>query len=200
MKSGLIFRNSAGANLHPLAASVIDIMTKIFCSHKLKDFLGPKYFKLVDESENIYGDWNAHLFYFDRRKNIILVNNKSYYAVILADIKKADFTNFSTLFFNRLTEQLLLDKVIEPADLLLTVQKYTPLDFTRTNNDKKTIGTINEFVLHYQSNLQTPYWFDKSLNEINSAINNSLTGAARTKKHDYGQPIEDMRALLNTSR
>lgn len=174
-------------------------MTKIFCSNKLKDFLGQKYFIPTDDSSNFYGDWNAHLFYFDRRKNILIVNNKSYYAVILEDIKKADFNNFSTLFFNRLTDQLLHDKVIDPSDILLTIQKYTPLIFARTNNDKKTIGTINEFVLHFQSNLATSYWRDKSLIEINSAINNSLTGAARTKKFDYGRPTEDMRTLLNTS-
>lgn len=174
-------------------------MTKIFCSNKLKDFLGQKYFIPTEASSNFYGDWNAHLFYFDRRKNVILVNNKSFYAVILADIKKADFDNFSTLFFNRLTSQLLHDKVIEPSDMLLTIQKYTPFLFTRTNNDKKTIGTINEFVFHFELCKHHPNWFDKSLLEINHSINGSLTGAGRTKRFDYGRPIEDMRTLLNTA-
>jgi len=174
-------------------------MTKIFCSNKLKDFLGQKYFTTSDDSLNIYGDWNAHLFYFDRRKNIILVNNKSYYAVILADIKKADFTNFSTLFFNRLTSQLVHDKVIDPSDVLLTIQKYTPLIFTRTNNDKKAIGTINDFVSNFDYSHNHPNWFDKSIIEINASINDSLTGAGRPKQGDYGRPTEDMRTLLNTS-
>jgi hypothetical protein len=80
----------------------------------------------------------------------MLVNNKSYYSVILADIKKADFNNFDTLFFNRLTEQLSYDKVIDPSEILLVVQKYSPLIFEKTNNDKKTIGTINEFIFQSQ--------------------------------------------------
>ncbi len=173
-------------------------MATIFCSNKLKDFLGQKYFGTPDEpAVNGFGDWNAHLFYFDRRKNLILVNNKSYYAVILEDIKKADFTGFSSLFFDRLTEQLLHDRVIDPSEGLLTIHKYTPLFFSRTNNDKKTIGTINEFIFHYQVSRDHPYWFNKSLLEINSNINNSLTGAGRTKNRDYGRPTEDMRILLS---
>lgn len=129
----------------------------------------------------------------------MLVNNKSYYAVILPDIKKVDFTNFSTLFFNRLTSQLVHDKVIEPSDVLLTIQKYTPLFFARTNNDKKAFGTINDFIYNYELSQTHPNWFDKSISEINNSINNSLTGAGRPKKGDYGRPIEDMRTLLNTS-
>lgn len=174
-------------------------MTKIYCSNKLKDFLGQKFFASNSDTTNLYGNWNAHLFYFDRRKNIMLVNNKSYYSVILADIKKADFNNFDTLFFNRLTEQLLYDKVIDPSEMLLVVQKYSPLIFEKTNNDKKTIGTINEFIFQYQTSQETPYWFGKSLLELNKSINDSLTGAGRTKKGDYGRPIEDMQKLLNTS-
>ncbi|MFN6089517.1 MAG: DUF6933 domain-containing protein [Cyclobacteriaceae bacterium] len=174
-------------------------MTKIYCSHKLKDFLGQKYFTSTEDSVNPYGDWNAHLFYYDGRKNVILVNNKSYYSVFLIDIKKADFKDFSTLFFNRLTEQLQYDKVIGPTDVLITIQKYAPLHFARTNNDKKTIGTINDFVFQYEVRKEHDYWFDKNLLEYNSSINDSLTGAGRTSTSDYGRPIPDMQNLLNTS-
>ncbi len=174
-------------------------MTKIYCSHKLKEFLGQKFFTTTEDSSNPYGDWNAHLFYYGGRKNLVLVNNKSYYSVFLTDIKKADFKDFSTLFFNRLTEQLQYDKVIGPSDVLVTIQKFTPLIFSRTNNDKKTIGTINDFVFQYEARKEHPYWFDKNLLEYNSSINDGLTGAGRTSTSDYGQPIKDMRTLLNTS-
>ncbi len=174
-------------------------MTKIFCSHKLKDFLGPKYFTSADDTSNVYGDWNAHLFFYGGRKNIILVNNKSYYSVFLTDIKKADFKDFSTLFFNRLTEQLQYDQVIGPEEVLITIQKYSPLYFARTNNDKKTIGTINDFIFQFEVRKEHPYWLAKNLIEYNSSINDSLTGAGRTKSSPYGRPIQDMRNLLNTS-
>ncbi len=173
-------------------------MTKIYCSHKLKDFLGQKFFISTEDPYNHYGDWNAHLFYYGGRKNLILVNNKSYYSVFLIDIKKADFKDFSTLFFNRLTEQLQYDDVIGPADLLITIQKYTPLVFSRTNNDKKTIGTINDYVYQYEVRKEHPYWVDKNLLEYNSSINSGLTGAGRTSTSYYGQPIKDMRTLLNS--
>ncbi len=174
-------------------------MTKIFCSHKLKDFLGQKYFTPKDDTTNHYGDWNAHLFYYNGLKNVILVNNISYYSVFLTDIKKADFKDFSTLFFNRLTEQLQYDKVIGPADVLITIQKYASLHFARTNNDKKTIGTINDFVFQYEVRKEHYYWVDKNLLEYNSSINESFTGAGRTESSAYGRPIQDMRNLLDTS-
>lgn len=173
-------------------------MTQIFCSHKLKDFLGPKYFTLIEDSTlNSYGDWNAHLFYNGGRKYLILVNNKSYYSVFLENIKKADFKDFSTLFFNRLVEQLLFDNIIEPSEVSITIQKYTPISFASTNNDRKTIGTINDFVYQFEVRRQHSYWFDKDLIEYNSSINDSLTGAGKTKTSKYGNPINDMRNLLN---
>ena len=91
------------------------------------------------------------------------------------------------------------DKVIDPSEMLFVVQKYSPLTFEKTNNDKRTIGTINEFIFQYQTSQETPYWFGKSLLELNKSINDSLTSAGRTKKGDYGRPIEDMQKLLNTS-
>ncbi|TNE82522.1 MAG: hypothetical protein EP332_00035 [Bacteroidetes bacterium] len=171
-------------------------MTKLYCSHKLKDFLGPKFFDPVDEGKNRYGDWNAHLFYYGGRKNLILVNNVSYYAVFITDVRKADFKDFSTLFFNRLTEQLQYDRVIDASEVLITIQKYTPISFARTNNDKKTIGTINDFIYQYEVRKQHPYWEDRTLLDYNSSINNSMTGAGRTKSSDYGNPKNDMRKLL----
>jgi hypothetical protein len=63
---------------------------------------------------------------------------------------------------------------------------------------KKTIGTINDFVLQYEVRKEHYYWADKNLLEYNSSINNSLTGAGRTESSAYGRPIQDMRNILNT--
>jgi hypothetical protein len=172
-------------------------MTTIYCTNKLKELFGASHFKDVASSENKFGGWNGHLFYFDGKKCLIFVNNKSYYAVFLADIKKADLKDFTTLFLNRLTEQLVYDKVIDRSETLTTIQKFLPASLSKTNNDRKALGTINEFIFYFKF-FDTQEWGGKGLLGINNKINNSLAGAGREKKHDYGKPVEDMKELLNS--
>lgn len=173
-------------------------MTTIYCTNKLKEFFGLKKFPIADNSsENFIGNWNGHLFYLNRRKFLIFVNNKSYYSIIIADIKKSDLKNCDMLFLNRLTEQLVYDTSIENSDILIILQKLIPLQFSKTNNDKKTLGTINEFIFQFKCNYDSVFWKGQSLMEINKLINGSLTGAGKNKNRDYGVPIEDMRELIN---
>ncbi|HPS72269.1 MAG TPA: hypothetical protein PLM70_08445 [Bacteroidales bacterium] len=175
-------------------------MTTIYCTNKLKDFIGSTHLIEVDSStQNPYGDWNGHLFFYDKRKHLIFVNNKSFYSIIIEDIKKADIKKMDSLFFNRLTEQLVFDKVIDISDTLLILQKLLPFRLASTNNDKKTIGTLNEFVFQYKCNRDSQYWFDKPLIKINSSINDSLTRAGQNKDRQYGRPILDMTEIINTS-
>jgi hypothetical protein len=173
-------------------------MTTIYCSNKLKEFIGPS--SLSSEgsvTQNPLGDWNAHLYYFNRQKHLIFVNNLSYYSIIIENIKKAELKNFDKLFINRLTDQLVFDKVIDISDSLLTIQKLLPLQLSSTNNDKKTIGTMNEFILSYKSIRESNNWFNKPLIEINHAVNDTLTGAGKTKERAFGIPITDMASILN---
>lgn len=56
-------------------------------------------------------------------------------------------------------------------------------------------STNSFFILNF---LTPQEWKEKGLLGINNKINNSLAGAAREKKHDYGKPVEDMKWLLNS--
>ncbi len=175
-------------------------MTTIYCSNKLKEFIGPSSLSAAgSDTQNPFGDWNAHLFYFNRHKHLIFVNNLSYYSIIIENIKKAELKNFDKLFINRLTDQLVFDKVIDISDVLITIQKLLPLQLSSTNNDKKTIGTMNEFILSYKCIRDSYNWFDKPLIEVNHAVNDTLTGAGKTKERAFGIPITDMASLLNSN-
>lgn len=79
------------------------------------------------------------------------------------------------------------------------MQRIVPVIFAKTNNDKKTIGTINEYIFQFLANQDNPHWWNKSLVEVNSLLNDSLTGAGRNKDRRYGRPIEDMKELINIS-
>lgn len=172
-------------------------MTTLYCSNKLREFIGEKNFEstalLV---KNPFGDWNAHLFNFDRKRHLIIINNKSYYAVVIHDIKKSQLKTLPTLFLDRLIEQLAFDQVISRQEIPIVCQKYTSLRLERTNNDRKALGTINDFLFHY-----THHHFSASPNKLellmaNAGLNRHLTGAGRNASRLYGNPAEDMRNLL----
>lgn len=127
-------------------------MGTIFCSNKLREFLGSA-FLIVGEAveNNRYGDWNAHLFYQGGKKGLLVLNNKSYYSVVIEQVRKADFKHLDELFFNRLLNQMLFDKVIQLEEVPETIAKWQPLQLARTNNDKKALGTMNDFLTQYKA-------------------------------------------------
>jgi hypothetical protein len=175
-------------------------MTTIYCSNKLRDLVDQTNLSTVDSSTpNKLGDWNGHIFFCDRRKHLILINNISYYSLIFPDIKKADFKDFESLFISRLTDQLLFDHVIELSDVLIIMQRLLPIRLARTNNDRKALGTINEYIFSFRAHTEFFEWNDRDINYINGKLNDTLVGASRPGKRDYGRPIDDMKSLMNTS-
>lgn len=59
-----------------------------------------------------FSDWNAHLFFMDKRKCIVFVNILTYYSVFIVDIVKKDLKNINEIFMKRFKEQLLQDRVV----------------------------------------------------------------------------------------
>lgn len=122
-------------------------MARVYCTKKLKDFIGNVEETLPDDFNDIkLSDWNAHLFFVDKRKCIAFVNILTYYSVFIVDIVKKDLKNIDDIFIARLKEQLRQDRVIDDfknANLLIDEAK---LCFIKTNNNKKVIGRINDFV------------------------------------------------------
>ncbi|HXH99538.1 MAG TPA: hypothetical protein VNI52_04665 [Sphingobacteriaceae bacterium] len=96
-------------------------------------------------------------------------------------------------------QQLVYDQIINENETLVLLQRLLPVSFSKTNNDKKAIGTLNDFISRFKFEFQYFGWSDKDLYEINNKLNDTLVGASRTKKRDYGRPIEDMKTLINTS-
>ncbi|MDF2437059.1 MAG: hypothetical protein K0Q95_1435 [Bacteroidota bacterium] len=175
-------------------------MTTIYCSNKLKDFVGQTNLTTVDSStENKFGDWNGHLIIYDREKYLMFINNKTYYVVILPRIKKADLSKFDSIFIDRLIEQLTFDSVIERTDALILMQRLLPVRLARTNNDRKAIGTLNEFIYQFKVQHEFFDWRNKSITYINGKLNDTIVSASRPGKRDYGRPIDDMKSLMNTS-
>ncbi len=172
-------------------------MTQIYLSAKLQAlFPGLDAATLTLSQPSNLGDWNGHLFRVERRKCVILVNNVSYYAVFLVDILKKDLLNFSALFLDQLLRQLTYDKVITMEEYPVITAQLGQLQLRRTNNDRKALGTINEFIFLFKGHCEGRALNSIDLATINHYINNVPTGAGRTSKRLYGNTIDDMRSLI----
>ena len=158
----------------------------IYCSKKLESFLGQS--EGTDHQSSTWlGDWNGHLFTVDRKKCLIFVNNKSYYSIILTNVYKKDVTDFGQVFSKRLIEQLDYDLGLNESQEIRIRKELNDIFVTRTNNDKKILGTINHHVqqLKYVGYGDGGIEFSDTLEE-NQILNSTPLG---TKNYLFGKEL-----------
>lgn len=173
----------------------------IYCSKKLETFLGQITTSSSLPTPSILGDWNAHLFTIDRKKCLIVMNNKTCYSVFIFNVYKKDCKDFGRVFRERLIKQLDTDfKLSEFAEVKLR-QFLSNLELHKSNNDRKILGTIN----HHIENLKyykyqdggVEYWDEV---EVTGHFNRHLLGTKLSKdskrNRDYFRAIELMDHLI----
>ena len=176
-------------------------MTAIFCSNKLKSLIGPEDLtQYSEEVEPSIGGWNAHLFSVDKRKCLAFTNNKCYYTVFITDILKKDLKKINELFTTRLIQQLLFDNVITLRHIPLIKEVQDSIILSRTNNDKKTIGTMNDFIYQFKVHKEYKYesLYDMDVIKENSLINDTPTRPKNKPYSNYGKPKTDMKEIIET--
>lgn len=175
-------------------------MIRIHCSKKLQDFIkNVETFIPTKDINRSLSDWNAHLFFVDKRKCIIVVNNLTAYSIFITDIVKKDLKNFETLFFHRLEEQLKHDKQNNQLESVESFFQVPRLKFYKTNNDRKTLGRINDFMYNFKGNCFHRYAHlnDINLGYENGLINTTPTGKPGEIKKTWSSPIENMNEIKN---
>jgi len=175
-------------------------MTKIFCTNKLKDFFGTVEQNLPTEQvSSEFGDWNGHLFWVDKRKCLIFMNNKTNYSIFLSDILKKDLRNFPNIFRQRLIEQLTNDKIIDQNDISFANEICGELALYKTNNDRRILGTINDFIHHFKANCFRKYEHLSVMDIVyeTGLINTIPTGKPRELKKTWTNPVENLKEIKN---
>jgi hypothetical protein len=177
-------------------------MTRVYCTKKLKDFIGEVEETLPDDFNDIrLSDWNAHLFFVDKRKCIVFVNILTYYSVFIADIVKKDLKNIDEIFIKRLKEQLIQDRVIEDFNKAILLTDGERISFYKTNNNKKAIGRINDFVDMFKVHCSVKYGHLNDMDIVfeNGLFNRSLTGQYADIKKTMTKPVDNLREKMKTS-
>lgn len=95
--------------------------------------------------------WSAHLVALAGRKNILFTHKKTLYSVLLIDVLKKDMKFINTLFYTAFIQQLKVDQIYNPEIDKLYIQHFSTLQFETTDNDRKTMGTMNDIIYNLKT-------------------------------------------------
>ena len=126
-------------------------MINIYCSNKLSSILKPE--KNITENANSENDWSAHLFAIAGRKCVIFVNKETLYSVVLIDVLKKDLLNLNVIFTEVFIKQLEVNKMLTP-DFEKHIRKTNQIMNIYTDNERKTMGSLNDFVYHTKASYE----------------------------------------------
>ncbi|WP_179021570.1 DUF6933 domain-containing protein [Winogradskyella forsetii] len=171
--------------------------TKIHTTKKLEKLVK----KLIKTDQNtdcgILGQWNATVFYVDRKKCWLITNGLTKYNVILTDIKSSDLSKIEQIFKDALFGQLIYDGIMMDFENLDSI--IGGIDFLPTNNDRSTTGFQNH-------SLESLHWWKYEFGNLENMPIKDLTNRLNTshihigkgrKISDYTNSIDEMEKILN---
>ena len=172
----------------------------IYCSKKLETFLGQTTPTIKPTENSIFGDWNGHLFTVDRKRCLIFMNNRTCYSIVFTNVQKKNLKDFGQVFKERLITQLDRDIELTEEQEIKLRKDLGDIVLTKSNNDKKIIGTIN----HHVDNLKYNNYGDGVENwdelQVTEIINGYLVGTKilpdRKRNRDFFRPVELMTELI----
>lgn len=103
----------------------------IQCTKKLLDVLERK--PVTYEGENLLFSWHANLITLNRRKTIVLVNDKNRYVVVLYGLKAKDFRRFDEAILNAI-RLVLLDECIDEEIVEEYIRQAGKVVYAKTKN------------------------------------------------------------------
>ena len=118
--------------------------TSIFTTKKLEKIIQKKIQTETFENSSLSGKWNASVLYVAKKKCLIFVNSKTFYAVIIPRFSTLELKNINELFLKNFEDQLSYDK-IESTSIDMN-QFIGNLCFYKTDNDRKITGVINYYI------------------------------------------------------
>lgn len=170
-------------------------MATIYCSQNLATFIGlPKKPKANTTAAADPHNWNAMLFYLNKRKCLLFVHKPTLYCFLALEILKKDLADFSKLFKQHFTDQLFADQLINPQTKTLLDSAYESIVLQPTDNDKRIIGSMNDCIFRITIyNDRKEDTIPGSQTYIGHELNRTPMGAI-----GYKYPVEKMKEYLTT--
>lgn len=163
----------------------------IECTKKLAEAMKIKINPYNAANAGSFYEWHANLFVFDRRKGVILMNNKTRYCIVLYGVKMEHFKRFDKVVLDAIRETFLAEGF--PED---TIDKYITkcgdVNYTKTH-DLSVLGQMKDFDISISWKIEE-YLPSKNINliELDKWVNNTLMCGSL----NYAYPIDLMREEL----
>ena len=159
----------------------------IHCTKKLLDELNikPAALEIALEDENALFSWHANLIKINRKKTIVMINNKNTYVIVIHGLKAKDFKNLNEIILQSIRTSLVDECIKDEVKFLASSGKIT---YTKTKN-KSLVARLNKACenVYFSGDLLD----NKSIiqSEISKKVSCYLVGAG---KNSYMCPNEEM--------
>ncbi|WP_421381672.1 plasmid pRiA4b ORF-3 family protein [Bacillus salacetis] len=157
----------------------------IQCTKKLLDELKVSPAGRIEE-DHLFS-WHANIVKYGRRKAVVLVNDKTFYAIVLYSVKAKDLKNLGELAKQAIREVFraegILDEIIDDY-----IQRTGEVTFTKTK-DRKSVGRLNRTC--EDSHFMTDLIVEDSVIQVDMSL--KISGLlAGIGKSSYITPNEEM--------
>ena len=167
--------------------------TQIYTTRKLEKTITKSIVEKSETENKILGEWNATIFYVDRKKCWLIVNKLTKYLLILSDIKTPELKNITQIFTETFHSQLENDGIEIDYETLSGI--IGEIKLCETNNDRSANGSLNncmysidDWIIDYGNFENLPF------RKINSGLNSSPNQMLEWKypKEVMKETIEEM--------
>ena len=160
-------------------------MMIIECTKKLADEMKMKLEPYYLDISNPFYEWHANMYVYNRKKLVLIMNNKTRYPIFLYGLKKNDFSNFHQIVLDAIRETFIAAGISE-----IIVEEYIEncnnCIYTKTHN-KSVLGQMNDTYKIVSMSLDK-FINDEKMNllQLNLEASRILTGPTM----NYKEPRE----------
>jgi len=166
-------------------------MQLIRCTAKLLKELKQDPVTNVEPIRNVLGGWHANLLRIERRKCVLVTNDRTLYTIFIPSLRKPDFMFFDEVFRQHLFKNLLYEELSQSC-IEAVLNELETIRFARTNN-RSVLGSMNDLKFHFEFSIASSGGLALTpLYELNARLNRTPFSAIG---HSY--PIDRLVELLH---
>ncbi|CAH1214367.1 hypothetical protein PAECIP111893_03788 [Paenibacillus plantiphilus] len=146
-------------------------MIIVQCTKKLAGELNAPFLSEKPQQANPLYCWHAHIFTYNRRKCVLVMNNSTRYNFMMYGLVKSDFTHFGELLVKHISENMLADE-IDQALVNRYLDNVGESSYAPTS-DRSIVSQINEMVSVAQQimEMNMAKTGDLGINKVNRFMN-----------------------------
>ena len=171
-------------------------MQLIRCTRKLQKEMGLKPADLVDDEPrgSCLGSWHANLLYIDRKKCVLVANDKTLFNFLMPDLNRTQIRALDQLFCSFL-ERVLASEAISDDIATKILAEYQSIGYAHTNS-KSVLGSMNDLAAHYKYHVVSAGGLHRcDLAAIIKRLNRMPMGAL-----EYGHASDALKTLYGIER